>query len=366
MSSCIITEGRVSAIILSFVDKTFLFTGTVCRSWYENSVSTATHTQESVDTVAKFSEARQSDVDPWLASFYSLQNSADMSIIRKINEHYCYWDQQDIEHAAQLGRIDVLQFMREKGHCADERVLHTAVRYNHLGVVNYLLSTNTPVDKVVIEWGFGPYVIDELKMRSMEVAISEENLAMVMLLCTVDYPFIDDSFRLACDTENVELVEYLVQQGCRPPRGLFHDAVETRDYFTLNFLIDNSLLEEEWDLNGCVSDDDEEDMMLFLLHKGIIPTDDDVDSAISDGSLATAKFLTSEYRCRPTSEAYIAVFENGFCDCHYLEILNWLYDDMQCSPGFVFLAEMREHPRARFILERCSSSIVEWFKERLY
>ncbi|CAN0235737.1 unnamed protein product [Ectocarpus fasciculatus] len=57
-------------------------------------------------------------------------------------------------------------------------------------------------------------------MRSMEVAISEDNLPMVKILRTVDYPFVEDSFTFACDTENVDMVKYLLQEGCKPPTDL--------------------------------------------------------------------------------------------------------------------------------------------------
>lgn len=363
--SAILTEGRVSANILSFADKTFLFTGTVCKAWRRNSKSTETGAQQSIESLSRLDEAGEYGINPHLASFWSLKNNADISIIRKLNETKCFWEQQDIEHAAELGRIDVLQFMRENWYFADERVLHTAVRYNRLDVVKYLLSVNTPVDKTVIEWGFGPYIIDELKMRSMEVAISEENLAMVKLLRTADYPFIEDSFTFACDTENADMMKYLVEQGCTPPDGLFAESVENGDYSTVAFLIDNLFLRDEWDLWGCTVDDNQ-DMMMFLLDKGIIPTDDDVDSAICGGNIHSAKFLTSEYKCRPTSLAYMLVFESSFCDCHYLELLNWLYDDMQVSLGFVLLKEMQEHPRGSLVLDGCSSVIEDWFEERLY
>lgn len=362
--SPILTEGRVSANILSFSDNTFLFTGTVCKTWHQNSTSTNTSAKAAVESLSRLDEARRCGVNPYLASFWSLEN-ADLSIIKRLNDEICFWEQQDIEHAAELGRIDVLQFMREKGYFADERVLHTAVRYNRPEVVNYLLSINTPVDKTVIEWGFGPYIIDELKMRSMEVAISAQNLTMVKLLRTADYPFVEDSFTFACDTENAEMMQYLVDHGCPPPEGLFADSVATENYAILEFLIDNLLLRDEWDLWGCVFEEND-DMMMFLLDKGIVPTDDDVDSAICGGNLATAKYLTREYACRPTSAAYTLVFENAMCDCHYLEVLDWLYDDVQCGLGFVFLKEMREHPRGCMILEGCSSVIEDWFEERLF
>ena len=365
MSSAILTEGCVSANILSFADKTYLFTGTVCKAWRRNSKSTETGAQQSIESLSRLDEAGEYGIDRHLASFWSLRNGADISIIRKLNETNCLWVQQDIEHAAELGRVDVLQFMHENWYFADERVLHTAVRYNRLDVVKYLLSVNTPIDRTVIEWGFGPYIIDELRMRSMEVAISDKNLAMVKLLRTADYPFIEDSFTFACDTENAEMLKYLLHQGCVPPDGLFAECVETKNYFTLAFLIDNLLLRDEWDLWGCVLDDGDHDVMMFLLDKGILPTDDDVDSAICGGNLRAAKLLTSEYNCRPTSLAYMLVFESSFCDRHYLELLNWLHDDMQVSLGFVALKEMQEHPRGSLVLEGCSSVIENWFGERL-
>lgn len=362
--SAILTEGNVSANILSFTSEEFLFTATVCTTWRQNSKSTHTRVGASVESISRLEEAEQHGVNLHLASFHSLENGASISVIRKLNETCCYWEQFDIERAAEHGRIDVLKFMHEMGYPPDERVLHTAVRYNCQEVVKYLLGVGCPVDKTVIEWGFGPYIIDELKMRSMEVAITEKNLTMVKILRTTDYPFIDDSFEFACETENIEMLTYLVQEGCRAPEHLFRESVQVGNYFTLEFLIDNNLLVSEWDLWGCIMDEDD-DMMTFLLTKGIIPTDDDVDSAIAAGNLETAKFLTKEYDCRPTSLAYMLTFDNLFCDCHYLVYLNWLHDDMGCGLGFSSLEDMHQDPHGSFVLENCSSTIEGWFEERL-
>ncbi|CBN80414.1 EsV-1-114 [Ectocarpus siliculosus] len=360
----IITEGHVSANILSFGEKDFLFTGTVCRAWRQNSVETYTGAGAAVESTSRLQEAVEYGVNPHLASFHSLDDGASIAVIRKLNESYCFWDQFDIERAAQHGRVDVLMFMREKGYPADERVLHSAVRYNQQEVVKYLLGVGCPIDKTVIEWGFGPYIVDELKMRSMEVAISEGNLTMVKILRTVDYPFIDNSFVFACDTQNTEILEYLIQEKCHVPQGLFRESVELRSFFTLAFLIDHKLLVDEWDLWGCIMDDGD-DMMVFLLEKGIIPTDDDVDSAIAAGKLGTAKFLTKEYSCRPTPLAYMIVFDNIMCDCHYVMYLDWLHDDMHCSIGFSSPEDMYEDPQGAFVLDNCSSTIEDWFVERI-
>lgn len=181
---------------------------------------------------------------------------------------------------------------------------------------------------------------------------------------TAEYPFIEDSFVFACETENMEMLQYLIQEGCRVPEHLFYESVRLRNYFTLEFLIDHELLKDEWDLWGCIMDDDD-DMILFLLGKGIVPIDDDVDSAIAAGKLGVAKFLTKEYNCRPTPLAFRLVFDKMMCDCHYLMSLDWLYDDMDCSLGFLSLHEMHEDPHGAFVLENCSDTIASWFEKRL-
>lgn len=363
--SSIITEGHVSANILSFGEKDFLFTGTVCRAWRQNSSSTYTGAGAAVESVSRLQEARQHGVNHQMASFHSLEDGASIAVIRKLNETYCFWEQFDIERAAEHGRVDVLKFMREKGYAADERVLHSAVRYNQEEVVKYLLRVGCAIDKTVIEWGFGPYIIDELKMRSMEIAISEKNLSMVKILRTVDYPFIDDSFAVACKTQNTEMLEYLIQEKCPVPQGLFRESIELRNFSTLEFLIDRELLVDEWDLWGCIMDDDDDMMMIFLLGKGIVPKDNDVDSAIAAGKLGVAKYLTKEYSCRPTALAYMLIFDNIMCDCHYVMYLDWLYDCMQCSIGFSSLGDMYEDPHGAYVLENCSSTIEDWFVERI-
>lgn len=363
--SSIITEGRASAIILSFGKDDFLFTGTVCRAWRENSTTTDTGARESVQSISRLDEAIEHGVNLHRASFYSLEDGASIDTIRKLNQEECYWEQYDIERAAEKGRVDVLEFMQEKGYPPDERVLHSAVRYNRQKVAKYLLRVGCPVDRAVIEWGFGEYIVDELKMRSMEVAISKDNLSMVKILRTVDYPFNKDSFVFACDTKNVEMCRYLIQEGCEAPAHLFRESVQLCSYFTLEFLIDNKLLVDEWDLWGCIMDGDDQ-MMHFLLGKGIIPTDDDVDSAIGAGNIGLAKFLTKVYSCRPTCLAYLLTFENRFCDCQYLCYLDWLYEQMGCNIGFSSLDEMYEDPHGSYVLENCSSIIEDWFEEKLF
>lgn len=363
MSSSILTEGRVSSKILSFAPSTFLFTGLVCKSWRENAETTRTGVAESIESLSRLEVARKNGINPYLASYFTLKNDAEMSIIRKLNEKQAFWERQDLAHAAEKGRIDVLEFMREKGYVADERVLHTAVRCDRPAVVEYLLGVRCPVDRTAIEWGFGPYIADELRMRSMEVAISANNLPMVKILCSVDYPFTKESFVYGCDTEDAEMILYLIQRGCKPPTDLFRESVDQGDYFTLGILIDNGLLQEEWDLWGCVTDD--KDMLYFLLKRGIVPTDDDVDSAICAGNLGIAQYLTSTYRCRPTPLSYMLVFENMFCDCHFLAYLNWLYDDMHCSLGFASIDDMLRDARGSSVLDGCSSNIEDWFRERL-
>lgn len=362
--SLILTEGHVSSNILSFGKNDFLFTGTVCKAWRQNSNTTDTGARASVKSISRLQEAVDHGVNLHLASYYSLEDGASISVIQKLNEMECYWEHYDVERAAEKGRVDVLKFMYAKGYLPDERVLHAAVRCNRRKVVEYLLGVGCPVDKTVIDWGFGAYIVDELKMRAMEVAISEENLPMVKILRTVDYPFIDDSFAFACDTENIEMCKYLIQEGCEPPEHLFRESVEFSSYFTLQFLIDHKLLTDEWDLWGCIMDDNDA-MMHFLLKKGIIPTDDDVDSAIGAGNIDVAQFLTREYSCRPTCLAYLLTFENDFCDCHYVEYLDWLYKEMRCSIGFSSLDEMYKDPHGAYVLENGSSTIQDWFAQKL-
>lgn len=55
-----------------------------------------------------------------------------------------------MEHDAEHGRVDSLEFMHEREYLVDERVLHTAVRYNCPNVVEYLIRVGCPVDKTDI------------------------------------------------------------------------------------------------------------------------------------------------------------------------------------------------------------------------
>lgn len=364
----VLTEGRVSKNILSFGEKDFLFTGTVCKAWKENSVDTETGDGATIQSLSRVKEALIYAL-PEKFVFKSLDRGADMAIIEELDDDGCEWEQNDLEFAAQNGRKDVLQFLHEKGVHLDERVLHTAVRHDHLQVVKYLLSIDTPVDKTVIEWGFGPCIIDELKMRSLEVAIKNKNVEMVKTLRTVDYPFDESTFRTACKTKNVEMMKYLHEQGCEPDEDLFYDCNKGFGFDVVETLCRMGLFRDEWGehLSSYIQFG-RESLMTFLLGEGIIPDDDCVDSAVSSGILETAVLLTSNYACRPTPMAYLHWLErvvySDTSNFRILRGLHWLYG-IGCTIGFSSFEEMKNDSRGSKVLDLGGSAVSEWFKERL-
>lgn len=373
----VLTEGRVSKTILSFGKEDFLFTGTVCRSWRENSASAETGAKASVESRSRVAETLTNQMlnDTYekcihKALNFALHNDADLSVLEELYiRRCCTWENMIIQFLAQYGRADVIEFLTKNGIVLDAKVLHVAVHYDRLNVVQHLLKHNCPVDKELIkksDWQSGRHVRHNFEMRSLEMAISHQNLEMIKTLRTVDYPFIADTFRVACETKNLEIMKYLHEEGCTPDESLFFDSHEIDDTFSLEFFCENGYFRDEWEdiLPSSVLYGHEK-LTNFLLGEGIVPTDDVVDCAICAGNMQLAFFLTKRYTCRPTAVAYTDMFETELCDCTYLHCLRWLYYDMECSIGFTSFKEMQDDQSGAYVLSTASDMIKDWFKERL-
>ena len=209
----VLTEGRVSKNILSFGKEDFLFTGTVCRSWRENSVGTQTSAKASVESVSRVKEAFECHICTDEAAFVAIEEGASMSVFKAIYDRgFCWWDGVDLVDAVHLevaaihGRADVLEFLTPLGPLGavqyDEKFLRKAVnlcKYDDkiVEVVRFLLNTGCPVDK---------HLSGE---RSLEAAIYRENLELIKTLCTADFHLISGTFKAACETKNVDIIQYL-------------------------------------------------------------------------------------------------------------------------------------------------------------
>ena len=362
----IITEGRVVKNILSFGESEYLYTGTVCRPWYENSKDRVTHVQKTVETLSRVNEALDSGVCIGAASFFSIETGQDISVIDKLHKSGARWDDEDLWSAAKYGRIDIMNYMISKGFQFDEKVLHNAVRYNQVDVVKWLLDKNCPIDKTVIEWGYGPNIVPELKMRSMELAISQENLEILRMLVGSGCPFIDDTYRIACETKYPKIVQYLEDQGCDPDEFVYYNYIENKDFSSLEFIFKHGLMKSEWRM--CVGLCDDWEMIYFLISHGIRPKNEDVDDAIEWGNLELAKFFTREFNVTPKSSVYLAIFtiDYGLVSVErYIEILDWLFYIMGVKIGFNSYREFLSHSHVTSSIGVLSDTIFDWFKERL-
>lgn len=358
--SDVLTEGRVGETILSFGKEDFLFTGTVCRTWRENSVSTETGTRASVESLSRTKEACDSGICTNEAAFVAIEEGSDLSIFQYLfHRGIDCWDGVHLEVAVSHGRLDVMEFIIKSGQCLrklNEGLFHLAVSWDQLESVKYLLSRGCPVDKACLHYR---------DMRSLEVAICRRNLEMVKTVRTVDYPFIEDTFRVACKTKNMEVMKYLHEEGCQPDENLCFDLRESDDVFSLTFFFKHGYFRDEWEtfLSACIYEGHHE-LVTFFLGEGVVPDDDCVNSAISIGDLGNAKFLTRKYPCRPTSQAYIEAFNNDCCNCRRMHVIDWLYDNMKCSIGFSSFQEMQNDFHGSYILDK-SPVISDWFRERL-
>ncbi len=368
--SGILTEDCVSECILSFGKEDFLFTGTVCRSWRKNSGCTGTHVKASVESVSRVKESFEYDICTDEAAFVAIEEGASISVFKAIYDRgFYWWDGVDLgaavhlEVAATYGRTDVLEFLTPLGPLGvvryDEKFLRKAVVLSKLEneiveVVRFLLNTGCPIDA---------FLSGE---RSMEIAIKQENLDLIKALRTADYPFISTTFRTACETKNVAIVRYLHDEGCKPDEDLFWDLKNNDEWVLVEVLCRMGYGRDEWDLNTYLAFGRTQ-LSMFVLEQGVIPTDRCVDGAISGGDLGTAMLLTTKYSCRPTSQAYIELFNNDYvqCDAYNFRVLEWLHDEMGCDIGFSSFEEMKKEPHGRCIVDGQSKAIVDWFKNKL-
>lgn len=365
--SDIITEGKVSNHILSYTDDEYLYTGTVCRSWYKNSRGRGTQLEKTVESASRVEEALTNGFCSSSALKYSIDNGHDISVIWKLRELGTKWDEGDMGSAAYNGRLDVVEYMHKDGVPFDEEILRDAAWGDHIDVVKYLLDNKCPIDKTVLE-KYDNNCHEWFKNRSMELAINNKNLGILKLLVGAGCPFIEDTFRIACNTKNLEIVQYLCDQGCdESDNVLYHDYIINRDYPALRFIFDNGLMKSEWGMCVGLCDNDR-NMISFLINHGIRPKNEDIDEAIEAANLGLAKFFNRAFGIVPTSNAYMEIFsiDYGLFGVEvYIEILNWLFYVMEVEIGVSSFQDLLSHSRVKSSIGKLSDTIFNWYKERL-
>lgn len=364
----IILEDNVSKHILSFTKDNFLYTRTVCKVWYKNGNETNTKTNylRAVDSISTLDEAfehgypalRKCGGSYYAAPYYdALENKSGIFIFQHLVENGHEWMFHEVLCAAGFNRVDVLQLYRTNGAVFDARILHEAVQHGHRQVLEYLMGVGCPVDCEVIDWGFGDNVPEELKMRSMEIAVRDGRIDIVKQLRTVDYPFTWDTFTAAINAKDINMLKYSKENADgefeNPYEEDFSQFMLDNDSESVKMLLDNDLIchYDDYTMPGACTD---YSMIKLLELYGYRVCERLIDNVILDQRVELARHLVEEYNVCPTSEAYNFVLQDGFEED--VDTLNWLHDEVGCK---------WDSKDVENILERDISPVVrQWFQDR--
>ena len=369
-SSTVLTEDNVSKHILSFTRDNFLFTRTVCKTWYNNGADTNTKTNihRAVDSPSTVGEAWEhgypSDLyAPYLDAF---NNRSDISVFQHLVDIEEEWIDCVVETAAKCNRLDVLQLFKKHETTFettfDEKVLHSAVHHGHLEILQYLMGKRCPVDSTCIEWGFDDEVERAFKMRSMEIAVRDGRIDIVKQLRTVDYPFTTVTFEEALGAGNVDMLKFLKEEAGEdfenPYQNKFCEFVYDRDYASVILFLENDIVDDYKELVECVEGAEFRRMIEILVNYGCYVREHVVENALHDHNVDLAKFLVREYGVVPTSRAYGCLLGGQKKDELLVETLNWLHNEVGCK------LESRDKLLVKY-LDGESLEVQKWFHDRM-
>lgn len=372
MTSSIITEDNVSANILSFTRQNFLFTRTVCKSWYKNGKGTATHVHRAVDSISTVDEAYECEYPLNLYAPYidALENKSDISVFEYLVRTYEFVEEGAL-YAAQHGRPDVLQLFLEneqdldmKIPVLDKRTLHTAVQHGQLETLVYLMSAGCPVDETRIEWGFGENVVEELKMCSMEMAARDGRLDIMKQLRTnvlPSTPFPHETVEYSIEGGHLDVLKY-IKDVCRYDvfgRFLFKALSDGDMYDEVAFLVSNDLVKDTFPAVVCAFEDGETDMVDEIVINTAKSTEAAglVDQALGsyrNKGICLASYLVCEHNIMPTPDAYNCLLRTRLEDGSLVILFSWLYDDLG----------IRVNPEGLTNLANHSAAVQQWFHDR--
>ena len=365
MADTIITEDNVSKHVLSFTDENFLFTRTVCKSWYKGSKVTTTHVHRAFDSISTVDEACQHHFPADLYNPYicSLENESDISVFEHIADIIDVID-KDMQQAAAHNRIDVLKMFKKRGEVLNEEVLRSAVRFGHLETLKYLMDVGCPVDNNIHTWKYGYYNFPDMEMHSMEIAVQDGRLDIVKQLCTAEYHFLDETFDMAVEGGNIDILKYIKQEESLNPHGedpykhLFLRLVREGEYAKVKLLLENYLVDDYKECAQFVARGDHRTMIELLVKHGCYVRPYVVSNSLLDQNMELARYLVREHAVVPTSRAYGCLLSNYAEDETFLEMLNWLHDEA----GAKLEADEKllvEH------LPKRSVVIQQWFYDRV-
>lgn len=365
MASSIITEDHVSANILSFTRQNFLFTRTVCKSWYENGKGTETHVHRSVDSISTIDEAYEfPDEFPhnlFAPFLHAIDNGSDISVFEYLVDIGANWDGDRVaaDEASRCGRIDVLRLFQKNGLVLDKEILHTAVRYGQLDTLVYLMNEGCPVDDTRVDWGYGPNVVEELKMCSMEMAARDGRLDIMKQLRTTvlpSTPFPHETVEYALEGKDLDVLKYLRDECAHDVfQWCLFEAISNGDLYTVELLVNNDLVKDIFPTLLYAFGIGNTDMVDYIVINTTMSAREGVFEralcSFKSHGVCLAHYLVCEHGMTATPDAYNCLLHSECGEVSLLNVFNWLYDDLR----------IRVNPECLTNLANHSEKVQRWF-----
>ena len=335
MDSHVLVEGRVSRKVVSFLEPgSFLFVGLVCKGWKrhfrKSKTDFCTRDEFAFTSRSRLLESLDNGLSTVFPYLRAIKYNAELPVFQALVDSGHTWNSTEVGYAAQMNRVDVLEFFFHHGQRFDERVLHSAARRGCKQAIEFLLEKGCPIDTVPIDWGYGEKVSRDLHDRSLEVSIRSKNKQVIDLLSSRGsrgIPLTHETLKVSLGIEGGEkIVDDLIMSGCPVRNGTFEDSVLEGDILSVDYMLRNKILMDEWGLHGTTRKA-RPDLFKMILNQGIHPIDEDVDNCILGHDLEGAVELTREYDCFPTIDAceeFIRDGCKGTSVAEYARIEKWI------------------------------------------
>jgi len=369
----VLLEGRVCTNILSFSSLEYLFTGTVCRAWRENTKLVKTDIATAFESPSRIKEAVDNGIScqctekndgPSCDFFmeYAEIVDADVKVFKTIHEMGYQWGEFTMQNAAIGHKIDIVKFMFENGCPLNPSVLFNAVKTNCLELVQFLAENNCPIDETPI---------DNQEVRSFEKAVSNNHIDIVRCLrSSMNFPFGTNTFKVACNADypkNLHTLAYLHSEGCVPSSFLLYEMIDDGNFHAVKFMLRHGLYENKSPTAMCIAVTRfRANIMSLLVDYEFQVNDDVVNFATYDMGLV--KWLIrvgGKDTCRLTPHAYINTIEYDMDDAYCVEVLNWLRHYWKVDIGFETFEELGQNERWSQALDQRDSVVTDWFRDNI-
>lgn len=373
----VLSEGRVSTNILSYMKSEYVYTATVCRSWKENVKSVRTDIAVAFDSPSRIQEAVENgiccqcpakDGDPscdFLMEYAEIVD-ADVAVFQRIHEMGYDWGQFTMQNAAIGHKIDIVKFMHQHGCPLNPSVLFNAANTNCLELVEYLAEHDCPIDVTPIEMEDSERF--DFNVRSLEQAIAKNLLDVVKCLRNkMNFPFDRNTFRAACDADypkNLDTLAFLHAEKCAPDEDLFYDLIDDGNFHAVKFMLANHLYQNKQSVAMCIAVTSFQAKIMRLLEEYEFEIDSDVvNLATYDMGLVKWLLRVGGKGCKLTPSAYINTIEYDMDHASCIDALKSLHRECKLKTGFESFDHLMQNQRWSQALNLRDPSITQWFKD---